>query len=75
MDDAAHEIRDGHITRQEAIALMSKYEGEFPKKYFTEFLDYLQITEDDFWGIVDTWRLPHLWDKKGNEWILKNPVK
>ena len=75
MDDAAHEIRDGHITREEAIALMEKYEGEFPKKYFTEFLEYLDINEDTFWAIVDSWRLPHLWGKNGNEWILKHPVK
>ena len=45
MEDAAHEIRDGHITREEGIALMKRYEGEFPKKYFTEFLEYLDISE------------------------------
>ena len=73
--DAAHEIRDGHITREEGIALMRKYEGEFPKKYFAEFLEYLDINEDEFWEVVDSWRLPHLWDKNGNEWILKNPIK
>ena len=75
MEDAAHEIRDGHITREEGIALMRKYEGEFPKKYFAEFLEYLDINEDEFWEVVDSWRLPHLWDKNGNEWILKNPIK
>ena len=75
MEDAAHEIRDGHITRDEGIALMKKYEGEFPKKYFEEFLEYLDINEDEFWEIVDSWRLPHLWGKSGNEWILKNNIK
>tara|TARA_Y100001970_G_scaffold292492_1_gene433998 strand:- start:1883 stop:3085 length:1203 start_codon:yes stop_codon:yes gene_type:complete len=75
MEDAAHEIRDGHITREEGMALMSKYEGEFPKKYFDEFLDYLQITEDHFWKVVDAWRSKHLWHQKNGKWILKNPVK
>jgi len=74
MEDAAHEIRDGHITREEGIALMKKYEGEFPKKYFKDFLEYLQISEDDFWNIVDSWRSEHLWKKKNNEWVLKSPI-
>lgn len=75
MEDAAHEIRDGHLTREEAIALMERYEGEFPKKYFHEFLDYLNIDEGFFWEVVDSWRAEHLWEKKGNEWSFKFPIK
>ena len=75
VEDAAHEIRDGHITREEGIALMNKYEGEFPKKYFSEFLDYLQITENHFWKVVDAWRPKHLWHQIDGKWSLKKPVK
>ena len=74
MEDAAHEIRDGHITRDEAITLMEKYEGEFPKKYFHDFLEYLDITEDHFWKVVDAWRPKHLWEKHNGKWCLKHPV-
>ena len=74
MEDAAHEIRDGHITREEGVALMRRYEGEFPEKYFIDFLEYLDITEDHFWEVVDSWRLPHLWEKADGEWRLKNPI-
>ena len=74
MEEAAHEIRDGHITREEGIALMEKYEGEFPQKYFKEFLQYLDITADHFWEVVDSWRAKHLWDKVDNKWILKYPI-
>ena len=49
-DDAAHEVRDGHIDRDEAVALIRKYDGEFPKKYFNEFLEYLSIDEKHFLG-------------------------
>ena len=49
--------------------------GEFPKKYYNEFLKYLNITDADFWEIVDSWRMQHLWEKKGNYWRLKNPLK
>lgn len=74
MNDAAHEIRDGHISREEAVALIHKYDGEFPKKYFTEFLDYIQITETQFWEAIDRNRSPHLWEKQGGEWVLKHRV-
>ena len=37
VEDTAHEIRDGHLSREEGVALMKRYEGEFPKKYFSEF--------------------------------------
>jgi N-acetyl sugar amidotransferase len=74
MNDAAHEIRDGHITRQEAVALVHKYDGEFPAKYFQEYLKYINISEEEFWIAVDNNRSPHLWDKIGSEWKLKAQV-
>ena len=75
MEDAAHEIRDGHISREEGIALMKKFEGEFPGKYFSEFLDYLGISDTEFWAIVDDWRSEHLWIKKDEQWFLKKPIE
>jgi N-acetyl sugar amidotransferase len=74
-DDAAHEVRDGHIAREEGIALMKKYEGEFPQKYFQEFLEYLDTTQTHFWDVVDSWRSKHLWKKIGNKWELRHPIK
>ena len=75
MEDAAHEIRDGHISREEGIALMKKYEGEFPIKYFKEFLEYLDISENHFWEVVDAWRPQHLWVKNNNLWNLRFSIK
>lgn len=74
--DAAHEIRDGHLTREEGVALVHRYDGEFPKKYFAEFLKYLSISEEEFWRVIDFYRSlsPHLWEKIGNEWVLKHRV-
>lgn len=74
--DAAHEIRDGHITREEGVALVRRYDGEFPKKYFKEFLEYLDIDEKHFWEVIDSWRPPHLWERspQTREWLLKYQV-
>lgn len=73
--DAAQEVRNRHITREEAIALARKYDGEFPKKYFHNFLEYIDITEDRFWELIDAGRSPHLWEHTDDGWKLRHRVE
>lgn len=72
--DTAHEIRDGHITREEGIDLVRQYDGEFPKKHYNTFLEYCGITDEQFQEVVDSWRSPHLWKKVGSEWKLRHSI-
>lgn len=72
--DTAHEIRDHKITREEGAALVKRYDGEFPKKHYQEFLEYCSITDEEFTSVIDSWRSDHLWIKKGDEWDLKYKV-
>jgi len=74
--DAAHEVRDGHLTREEAVALVKRYDGEFPRNHFHWFLDYLSISEEEFWEIIDMYHAtgPHLWEKKDGVWQLRHNV-
>lgn len=73
--DAAQEIRNGKITRDEGVALVNKYDQEFPKKYFKDFLDYIGISEADFYLTIDRFRSPHLWEKRDGQWFLRHRVK
>lgn len=72
--DAAQEVRNGKITREEAVHLVRKYDLEFPDRYYREFLDYIGMNDDEFWQTVDQFRSPHLWEKTGNEWQLRHTV-
>lgn len=72
--DTAHEIRDGIRSRDEAIQLVKKYDDEFPAKYYKEFLQYIDITEDEFTEFVDSWRSEHIWMKKDGKWVLRHPI-
>lgn len=72
--DAAHEVRDGHITRDEAVSLVKRYDGEFPSKYFKDFLEYLNISEKHFWKVVDSWRPGHIWKRVDKQWKLRHTV-
>jgi len=72
--DAAQEIRNGKITREEGVHLVRKYDMEFPNKYFKEFLSYINITEECFFETVDRFRSNHLWENDAGEWRLKHTV-
>ena len=72
--DAAQEIRNDKITREEGINLVKKFDDEFPKKYFREFLEYIDINEDRFFSIIDNYRSPHLWKKIKGEWKLLQKI-
>lgn len=73
--EASQEIRNGHITREEGVRLVQKYDGEFPERYFQDFLDYMEMDEQEFFAIADSFRSEHLWEFVGNQWKLKHQVK
>jgi len=72
--DAAQEIRNGKITREEGVNLVLKYDQEFPNRYFGEFLEYISMTEEQFWRTVDGFRSPHLWEEIESKWRLRHIV-
>jgi N-acetyl sugar amidotransferase len=73
--DAAQEIRTGKITREEGVALVHRYDIEFPARYFPEMLEYMGISEDTFRSVIDKARSPHLWKKEDGEWRLRHQVQ
>jgi N-acetyl sugar amidotransferase len=72
--DASQEIKNKHLTRDEGKQLVKKFDGEFPNKYFSEVMDFLNIQEKFFFKLCDEFRSPHLWKKVGNLWKLRHTV-
>ena len=72
--DACQEIRNGHLNRQEAVALVRRFDGEFPHKWFKDFIEYLKISEEQFYEVIDRNRSPHLWEKTSQGYKLKYQV-
>lgn len=72
--DAAHEIRDEKITREEGVALVKRYDHEFPKKYYKEFLEFCSITDEEVHEVIDSWRSEHIWYQENGEWKLRHAV-
>ncbi len=70
--DTAQEIRTGLLEREEAVSLVKMYDFEAPTEYFDDILEYLDITEEQFWTAVGNFRSPHLWDcDKQKDFSLK----
>ena len=69
--DAMQDIRMNHITREEAVTLVRRFDHEFPSRHFHWFLDYLDITEDHFWAVMDMYReLSNVWVKEKGVWTM-----
>ena len=73
--NAAREVREGFITREEAVSLVRQFDNEFPKLSFQDFLKFTNLTVDEYSKIEDKWRNENLWTKAGNKWEKKFPVK
>jgi len=46
--DAAQEIRSGDINRDEGVALINKFDHEYPSRFENELFQYLSINSKDF---------------------------
>lgn len=66
--DAAQEIRSGDITRDEGVALVKKYDGEYPTRFEREIFDYLNVKgfskydRESFLAHCEKFKSEHLWD-------------
>jgi N-acetyl sugar amidotransferase len=79
-EEASKEIRNGYIDRNEGVQLVHKYDHEFPKRYFNDFLKYIKMDEEKFYNTLDKFREEYLWEDIGGErkycqnWKLKHKV-
>ena len=73
--DASQEIRNKHVTREEGQALVKRFDGEFPDRYFDDIMKYIEMEPEYFHELCDKFRSPHLWgkDELGN-WRLRHNV-
>jgi len=71
---SSQEIRSDVISRDEGIALVKRFDGEFPELYLQDCLNYMGISKRKFFDIIDKSRPDHLWKKENQQWKLKYPI-
>ncbi len=72
--EASQEIRNKHLTREEGAALVKRFDGEFPDRYFEEIMKYIGMQPQRFLELCDEFRSPHLWAKVNGAWRLRHTV-
>lgn len=71
-DHASKDIRSGYMTRDEGIEMVRKYDHVVSSDLY-HWLEYVGMSEKEFWKIANSFRDPRVWrkDKKG-AWIKDN---
>ena len=73
-DHACREIRHGRLSREEAQALVNRYEGQ-PPEHLAKFLDWLGIDAGGMDFIFNTHRNPRIWrESEPGRWVRRNLV-
>ena len=67
LDHSCYDLRDGRITRKEAIDLVIKYDGQCSEKYIKKFCDYIGIDTNEFWKIANKFR-GSMWNNVDGKW-------
>ncbi|MBT3553110.1 MAG: N-acetyl sugar amidotransferase, partial [Rhodospirillaceae bacterium] len=58
--DAAQEVRNNDITREESVALVNRYDGEFPERFIEQTFKYLSISEEEYPIASEMFEQPHM---------------
>ena len=56
------------------IALIKRFDGEFPEQYIKDCCEYMDISLQDYHDAIEKFRSPHLWEKTNGTWELKHPI-
>ena len=70
-DHASKDVRTGHMSREKAVEMVKKYDHVVSSDLF-HWLNYVGMSEDDFWATADTFRDPRVWSIKEGMWWKKN---
>ncbi len=72
-DNLSIEIRNGRMSRDDAIILIKKHGNENPDNEINLFCDYLGISKVEFFKIASGFRNNKIWSKnKDGIWYIKN---
>jgi hypothetical protein len=76
---AVQDIRNAVMTREKAVKLVKEYDGKYDKplerKYFEMFLEFVDISEEEFHRIAETFRNPNVWKKEDGRWVKKYELR
>lgn len=70
-DHASKDIKEGYMTREVGIEMVKKYDSVVSSD-LAYWLDYVGMSEQEFWAIADSFRDPRVWWIEGGQWWKDN---
>ena len=70
-DHASKDIRTGYMTREQGIEMVRKYD-HIVSSDLEYWLNYVSMTEAEFWSVADTFRDPRVWRIEDGQWVKDN---
>ena len=69
------EIREGRMTRDRAVETVIEEDWKLDRRMLDDFIRYINISEEKFWGTVDGFADRTLVEKRDGMWRLKKNVE
>ena len=70
-DHACKDIRSGYMTREQGMEMVRKYDHVVSSD-LQYWLNYVNMTEEEFWRVADTFRSPRVWRIESGQWVKDN---
>jgi N-acetyl sugar amidotransferase len=70
-DHASKDIRSGYMTREQGIEMVRKYDSVVPSDLYY-WLDYVKMTEKEFWETANRFRDKRVWRYENGQWVKDN---
>lgn len=70
-DHASKDIRTGYMTRDEGIEMVRRYDHVVSKD-LDYWLEYVGMSEQEFWVTADRFRDKRVWRIEGGQWVKDN---
>jgi hypothetical protein len=70
-DHSTKDIIAGYMTRDEGIEMVRKYDHVISSD-LSYWLNYVDMKEEEFWKIADSFRSNKVWRIENNQWVKDN---
>ena len=71
LQDVGIEIRRGAMTRDQGKNLVKLYDGQYPDEFIDQYLDYYQMSLNEFNKVIDKWANKDLFKYEKGRWKPK----
>lgn len=71
-DNLSIEIRNGRMDYDQAVEIIKEYGIQEPKEDIAKVCDYMDISQEHFYEILETFRNHDIWSKEDGKWVIKD---